>query len=246
MTEIISHLIEAYPIIAILGAITVAGYTIFNFLIALKKSRKIEKKLLSEERKLTFDPVTGELILKKSYKQETRPDEVVVDQIYKDGFFGGEEKHEIQIENQNIQRQKAGETDLQHLGLIENYYSQALNQSKISFWFSLAGASIGFFVIILSVLLYQDDRNGVALFSLISGVIIETVSVLFFTQTNRDQKRRSEFFENLRKDRLYKESITICDSVSDNKAKDALKIQIALSFAGINNSTQVANSIKNN
>ena len=38
-------------------------------------------------KKLTFDPNTGELILKNSYEQETRPDEVVVDQIYKDGFF---------------------------------------------------------------------------------------------------------------------------------------------------------------
>ena len=37
-------------------------------------------------KKLTFDPQTGELILKSPNEQE-RPNEVVVDQIYKDGFF---------------------------------------------------------------------------------------------------------------------------------------------------------------
>jgi len=38
------------------------------------------------EKKLAFDPTTGELILKNSYETQ-KPDEVVVDQIYKDGFF---------------------------------------------------------------------------------------------------------------------------------------------------------------
>ena len=37
-------------------------------------------------KKLTFDPETGELILKNS-TEETKSDEVPVDQIYKDGFF---------------------------------------------------------------------------------------------------------------------------------------------------------------
>jgi hypothetical protein len=46
-----------------------------------KKNRETSTK------KLTFDPVTGELILKSPTDQETKPNEVVVDQIYKDGFF---------------------------------------------------------------------------------------------------------------------------------------------------------------
>lgn len=248
MIEIIRDLLNVSPIIPILIAAGTACYTIFNLYTTLKKSRKIEKKLSAEERqivskKLTFDPITGELVLKNLYEQEKKPDEVVVDQIYKDGFLGREDASVIQNGSKNLQQQSVGEDDLQHLYLIDNYYSQALNQSKVSFWFSLAGASIGFFVIILSIFLYQDDRNGVALFSLISGVVIEGVSVLFFTQTNRDQKRRSEFFENLRKDKLYKESVALCNSVSDIKSRDALKIQIALNFAGVSDSIQVANTI---
>lgn len=41
----------------------------------------------SSVKKLTFDPATGELILKSPTETENRPNEVVVDQIYKDGFF---------------------------------------------------------------------------------------------------------------------------------------------------------------
>lgn len=39
------------------------------------------------EKKLTFDPETGELIIKNPEDQAQKPNEIVVDQIYKDGFF---------------------------------------------------------------------------------------------------------------------------------------------------------------
>ncbi len=57
---------------------------------------KDPKKLLDElakknadqsEKKLTFDPTTGELIIKNPDETAVRPNEIVVDQIYKDGFF---------------------------------------------------------------------------------------------------------------------------------------------------------------
>jgi len=46
-----------------------------------------KKNTNSSVKKLTFDPTTGELILKSPTETETKPNEVVVDQIYKDGFF---------------------------------------------------------------------------------------------------------------------------------------------------------------
>jgi hypothetical protein len=39
------------------------------------------------EKKLTFDPATGELVVKSASEVAQSPGEVVVDQIYKDGFF---------------------------------------------------------------------------------------------------------------------------------------------------------------
>ena len=38
-------------------------------------------------KKLNFDPATGQLIVKNPSDQQTRPNEVTVDQIYETGFF---------------------------------------------------------------------------------------------------------------------------------------------------------------
>ncbi len=52
-----------------------------------KVQEELAKKNLNQsEKKLTFDPTTGELIV-KSMDEAQKPNEVVVDQIYKDGFF---------------------------------------------------------------------------------------------------------------------------------------------------------------
>ncbi len=54
---------------------------------AKKVQEELEKKNVNQsQKKLTFDPSTGELIIKNS-EDSQKPDEVVVDQIYKDGFF---------------------------------------------------------------------------------------------------------------------------------------------------------------
>ena len=46
-----------------------------------------KKNLDQSEKKLAFDPTTGELIIKSVSDTSQKPGEVVVDQIYKDGFF---------------------------------------------------------------------------------------------------------------------------------------------------------------
>ena len=60
------------------------------------KDHEDPKKVLEEmakknadqsEKKLTFDPTTGELIIKNPEDSSHKPNEIVVDQIYKDGFF---------------------------------------------------------------------------------------------------------------------------------------------------------------
>ena len=53
-----------------------------------KVQNELAKKNVDQSvKKLSFDPTTGELIVKSSEDTTQQPDEVVVDQIYKDGFF---------------------------------------------------------------------------------------------------------------------------------------------------------------
>jgi hypothetical protein len=52
-----------------------------------KVQEELTKKNTNQSsKKLTFDPTTGELVV-KNQEEAQKPNEVVVDQIYKDGFF---------------------------------------------------------------------------------------------------------------------------------------------------------------
>ncbi|HEX3716484.1 MAG TPA: hypothetical protein VH595_00830 [Verrucomicrobiae bacterium] len=60
---------------------------------AIEKDSKAVREELAKKntnqsaKKLTFDPATGELVIKSEDETAQKPGEVVVDQIYKDGFF---------------------------------------------------------------------------------------------------------------------------------------------------------------
>lgn len=86
--------------------------------------------------------------------------------------------------------------------LMSEYHAQGLAQSKISFWFSLIFASIGFFVIIVSIFMVNRESDfveqGQAFVSLVAGTIIEAVSALFFVQSNRARQLMTDFFDRLR------------------------------------------------
>ncbi len=56
-----------------------------------KDPKKIQEELTKKNanqsaKKLTFDPTTGELVMKNP-EEADKANEIVVDQIYKDGFF---------------------------------------------------------------------------------------------------------------------------------------------------------------
>ena len=126
---------------------------------------------------------------------------------------------------------------------LARYYAQVLAQSKISFWFSLVFASIGFFVIVLAAFRYQTAETGSTVVQFTAGVIIDAISALFFVQSRNAQAAMSEFFEKLRLDRQKADAQTLCDSVSDTRSRDALRIQLSLYYSGVSNPEMVAKTI---
>jgi hypothetical protein len=72
--------------------------------------------------------------------------------------------------------------------LLREYHAQGLSQSRISFWFSLVLASLGFAIIAFSIVLFTQQTGdtwsgaGKPLFALVAGTIIDAVSALFFVQ----------------------------------------------------------------
>lgn len=128
---------------------------------------------------------------------------------------------------------------------LAQYYSQVLAQSKISFWFSLIFASLGFAVIVIAGFMYSSATLGATVAQFFAGVIMDAVSALFFVQSKNAQAAMAEFFDKLRRDRQAFEARKLCESLEDAVARDALRIELALNYAGIVESSKVSKSILN-
>jgi len=126
---------------------------------------------------------------------------------------------------------------------LARYYAQILLQSRVAFWFSLVFASLGFFVIVAGALLYAQDKAAQAIAQGIAGLVVDAVAALFFVQSKGAQSSMTEFFDKLRKDRQQAESRKLCDEVEDPSAKDALRIQLSLYYAGLDDHSAVAHQI---
>ncbi len=111
----------------------------------------------------------------------------------------------------------------------ERYHSQGLKQAKIGFWFGLVGASIGLIVIIVA-LCFSEDK----LWGSISGIVIESVSLLIFRISDKAIERMGEFFEILGKDNDKIRAIDLTNSIKNDKTKDELSVKLALYLVGIN------------
>jgi hypothetical protein len=128
---------------------------------------------------------------------------------------------------------------------LARYYAQILVQSKIVFWFSLGFASLGFTVIVAAAFMYwySDGNVSATVIQGTSGIIVNAVAALFFVQSKRAQASMAQFFDKLRMDRHQVESRALCDSIHDPKARDALKIQLSLYYAGIDKYETLAQHI---
>ncbi len=123
------------------------------------------------------------------------------------------------------------------------YYGQILSQSKISFWFSLVFASLGFVILVIAVFLYSTNSVGTTVAQFIAGTIMDAVAALFFVQSRNAQKSMGEFFDKLRRDRNHLESRQLCKNIEDKLARDALRIQLSLHYAEVPNAYDVSKSI---
>ena len=134
--------------------------------------------------------------------------------------------------------------------LLSEYHSQGLAQSRISFWFSLISAAVGFIVIVVAIT--RLDGNPVRLtadsktfVTLIAGTIIEATSALFFVQSNKARQLMIEFFDKLRTDRKLDEALKLAETMADHTTKGKLQFLLALSFAEVTYDKEVLSPIFN-
>jgi hypothetical protein len=137
-----------------------------------------------------------------------------------------------QIRRDTEPPQEADPEEREYL-LLREYHAQGLGQAKVSFWFSMVFAMLGFALIVYAVLADSfGSYDGSTEVPLIAGGIVDAVAGLFFVQSNRAQSQMREFFDRLRLDRRLKEALRIADSIPDDVLESRLKVLLALELSG--------------
>jgi hypothetical protein len=128
------------------------------------------------------------------------------------------------------------EGDAASEALLHRYHAQGLAQSQISFWFSITFAALGFGIIAFgatSAFLVPNTDAIRSAVPIVSGVIIDAVSGLFFVQSNRARQLMSDFFDKLRADNKLSEALRLADEITDQKVASNLRAYLSMHFAGI-------------
>jgi len=115
--------------------------------------------------------------------------------------------------------------------LLEAYHQQALQQSQVQFWFSLASSVVGFvFIVVMVAITVAAEKASwyEYLVKTAPGAIMEAVSVLFLAQARETRDRATDFFKELNYERQISKSVEIADSISEPSVQDSIKAKIAL------------------
>lgn len=130
--------------------------------------------------------------------------------------------------------------------LLKSYYNQVLQQSNLSFNFSLFFAAAGFVFILYQFVVASPESVGTenlvdmsnqSLYenvpSVIAFSIIEAVSALFFVQTNSARKTMIEFADKLRLDKKLTESLNMIETIEDKRIQSQVKALLVMNFSGL-------------
>src|SRR5262249_19450671 len=104
---------------------------------------------------------------------------------------------------------------------LMKYQEQVLKQSRLSFWFSLISATIGFAVVAWALANSTEaSSQGNRLLGTASvGLVNEAVSALFFVQSYRAQKLMTEVFDRIRSDRQKEQALEVSRTIPDEKLR---------------------------
>jgi len=132
---------------------------------------------------------------------------------------------------------KESKYDLSSAGSItsktkSDYHIQRLAQSKWAFRLSFWGSIAGFIVIVWSIYYGINTREN-QWPGIISGIIVECISALFYNISNKANEKISEFFIELSKDANIEKSLELANEINNKDIRDALKVKLSLYLAGI-------------
>jgi len=118
------------------------------------------------------------------------------------------------------------------LRLLRDYHRQGLAQSKISFWFSLSFAALGFLVILFALVGTKTEATRYQSYvAIISGTIIDAVAALFFVQSNKAREQMAAFFDKLRTDQKLQDGLKLSEGIADEVLRNKVQTILALNLS---------------
>ena len=147
----------------------------------------------------------------------------------KDKTLDNNFKNKIEFKKSQTEKELTLEEKGNTIRAKDNYHTQGLKQAKIGFYFGLFGAFIGLIVIICALIFSTDKSLGI-----ISGTVIELVSLLVFKISDKAIARMGEFFDKLGEDSNRIKAIDLIKGIKDDGIRDELSVKLALFLVGIN------------
>lgn len=126
----------------------------------------------------------------------------------------------------------------------KEYHKQRLWQSKMAFWLSFSG-SIGGFAVIVGSVIYGMATNNNQWPGIVSGVVVEAVSALFYTLSNKANEKISEFFKELTEDSKIKNALELAREMEEgNTVKNQLYVKLSLHLSGLDEEKICKNTLE--
>ena len=109
---------------------------------------------------------------------------------------------------------------------FHDFSSETEAQYRISFWFSMVSAALGFMVILYALVLASRSEAVNVDVQIVSAVVIEAVGALFYGYSRRIQKDYRSLTETMK-------NFLLIESIRDHNARDLLLAQFTLQLIGI-------------
>lgn len=188
-------------------------------------------------------PVIAKLVLAKSEKDIEDKLEEIECMVELDEEGGAPEPNDprgpsgysldiVTLEPSGAAPEEKRSADMKIVPLIENYHKQALSQASILFWFSLGASIFGFIFILIMLFSNTTEIWYEYIVKSTPGIVMETISVLFFKQARETRERATDFFAKLNYEKQIDKSIAIANTIEDMNVKSNIKAQIALQIIG--------------
>lgn len=226
---------QIYEIIKLLGNSSTLITIILTFLLAVFGavfSTLIEKQFRSNEKVLKKLFTSDEMVAKEDSVKQVITN--IPDGLSEEDFFKRLKKELLEISYLQIKSPVKESSEESVYLLLEMHHQQALQQSKVQFWFSILASIIGFITIIISVFIFLNNNWYDYILKSIPGIVIEAVSFLFFNQARETRDRAAKFFKELNYEKQIAKSVAIADTIESEEIKSKVKSQIALRIIGIN------------